>query len=67
MSYLYKEITQWDTPKTPNHVYIFEDKLGKRSARAIGYVKQNSEDAFWFSKPMVLDLKDRKFVQVGTN
>jgi hypothetical protein len=67
MLHLYKEITQWDTPTAPNHVYIFEDKPGKRLANAIGYIKKGSEEPFWFSKPLALDLKDRKFIQVGDN
>ena len=48
-------------------MYIFEDKPGKRLANAIGYIKKGSEEPFWFSKPLALDLKDRKFIQVGDN
>ena len=67
MTYLYKEITQWDTPTAPNHVYIFEDKPGKRSGKAIGYIKKGTEVPFWFRKPLDIDFKNRNFIRVGNN
>jgi hypothetical protein len=63
MSFLYKEITQWETT-TPNHIYIFKDVVGKKTSKTIGYIKENSEEVFWFSKPLNLDLKNRKFIRV---
>ena len=65
MSFLFKEITNWGFAHNINHVYIFEDKPGKRLANAIGYIKKGSEEPFWFSKPMGLDLRYRQFVRVG--
>lgn len=67
MLFIYKEITQWDSNKIHNHVYVFEDKPGKRSANALGYIKQGLEEVFWFAKPLSMDLKNRTFIKVGNN
>ena len=67
MAFLFKEITNWDFAHNINHVYIFEDKPGKRSGKAIGYIKKGTEVPFWFRKPLDIDFKNRNFIRVGNN
>jgi len=61
--HIYQETTRWSID-VPNHVYIFKDRPTGRSAKAIGYVQAGTNRVQRFSKPMVLDLKDRSFVEL---
>lgn len=57
-----QETTQWASPSTPNHVYIFEGTVSGRGAKAIGYVKAGTNKVQRFSQPMLLDTRGRTFV-----
>jgi hypothetical protein len=61
--HIYQETTQWSMDVL-NHIYIFKDRLAGRSAKAIGYVQAGTTHVQKFKKPMVLDLKDRSFVEL---
>lgn len=56
----YKEITAWDAPHVPNHIYLLNDSKSKM----IGYVRAGTKDLKIFSKPMGFDVRGRKFVKV---
>jgi hypothetical protein len=57
-----QETTQWASPSTPNHVYIFEGTVGGRTAKAIGYVRAGTQQVERFRVPMVMDTRGRTFV-----
>ena len=61
--HIYQETTEWSTD-TPNHVYIFKDKLSGRSAKCIAYVRAGTTKVVKFRAPMAFDLKDRSFVEL---
>lgn len=61
--HIYQETTEWDMDM-PNHVYIFKDRLAGRTAKAIAYVRAGTNQVQKFKQPMVLDLKDRSFVEL---
>ena len=60
MKYL-KEITSWsESPETPNHTYIFNEK-----DENVGYIKTGTTEEKYFSKPFKQFSKSRrKFVQL---
>ena len=60
MKYL-KEITKWsESPNTPNHTYIFNEKNEN-----VGYVKTGTIQEIYYSKPSKQFSKSRrKFVQL---
>lgn len=60
--YIYLETTTWEEPTQANHVYVFTEPPKTRSVKCMGYVKAGTTELIVFSKPMKLDLKDRKFV-----
>jgi hypothetical protein len=55
----YKETTQWTDGNTKiNHTYLLEgDKM-------LAYIRQGTEDEFWFKEPIRIDKRGRKFEQV---
>jgi hypothetical protein len=57
-----QETTQWASPTTPNHVYIFEGTVSGRGAKAIGYVKAGTTHVQRFRVPMMMDTRGRTFV-----
>ncbi len=59
--YMYQEVTEWKTDFQPNHVYVFRERLSGRSAKAVAYLPQGQTRVQKFSKPLVIDLKDRQF------
>ena len=61
--YIYQETTRWSID-VPNHIYILKDKPVGRSVKAIGYVPAGTNRVQKFKTPMVLDLKDRSFVEL---
>ena len=60
MKYL-KEITKWsESPNTPNHTYIFNEKNEN-----VGYVKTGTNQEIYYSKPSKQFSKSsRKFIQL---
>jgi hypothetical protein len=55
----YKETTKWADGNTKiNHTYLLEgDKM-------LAYIRQGTEDEFWFKEPIRIDKRGRKFEQV---
>lgn len=54
------EITEWEVP-TPNHTYLLDGN------KCIAYIPSNSNKPIFFGKPIVFDLKGRKFKQLANN
>lgn len=52
----FQETTKWEDPKQPNHIYLME------SDRAYAYLRAGSKIPFYFSKPMQISKRGRKFV-----
>ena len=52
-----RETTEWAEP-TPNHLYLMDGD------KALAYVRAGTNEHKVFSKPMVLDLRGRKFAEV---
>ena len=59
MKYL-QETTDWGNHNTPNHVYYVNDSKTKM----VGYIKAGTKALFKFSKPMMIDVRGRKFVEL---
>jgi hypothetical protein len=53
-----EETTRWDAP---NHIYIFKNRPGSRTAEALAYIPAGSDRVVKFRKPITLDLKGRTF------
>ena len=62
---LLRETTQWADGTKANFVYAFVDKPGKRLGNAVGYINHLSDEFNVFSKPMMIDMKERSFVEVS--
>jgi hypothetical protein len=55
----FQETTVWDTP-THNHVYFLDNSKSKMFA----YVKHGTDIVFKFKKPIRIDTRGRKFLEV---
>jgi len=55
----FQETTAWDVP-TPNHIYLLNDSKEKMYA----YIKVGTKSVFKFKKPIRIDTRGRKFVEV---
>lgn len=60
---IYQETTHWSDSNTrlPNHVYLMDGD------RAFAYSKWGEADPQYFSKPLRLDKRGRKFVEIKKN
>jgi hypothetical protein len=57
-----KETTVWDVEyKQPNHVYLLDGD------KAVAYIKWGAGEPFYFKKPLRLDKRGRKFVEIKPN
>ena len=58
----YKEITIWDDGNVNiNHTYLLDgDKM-------VAYIRQGSDEPFWFKQPIRIDKRGRKFELVEPN
>ena len=52
-----RETTEWAEP-TPNHLYLMDGD------KAYAYIRSGTNEHKVFSKPMILDRRGRKFVEV---
>ena len=59
MKYL-QEITVWDRPTVPNHIYYLNDNKTKM----IGYIPVGSKSLHKFVRPISIDVRGRKFIEV---
>lgn len=60
-----QETTIWEGETGPNHIYVFEDYVGRaRLVRAIAFSAFGTEPVQRFRKPITLDLKGRTFEKV---
>jgi hypothetical protein len=57
-----KETTVWDVEyKQPNHVYLLDGD------KAVAYIKWGAGEPFYFKKPLRIDKRGRKFVEISPN
>lgn len=56
----YQEITDWGDHKVANHIYYLNDSKTKM----VGYIKAGTKALFKFSKPISIDMRGRKFVEL---
>jgi hypothetical protein len=61
---VYQETTEWNDSNGANHVYIFNEKVSGRTAKAIAYIPAGSTKVHKFRTPLTLDLKGRTFEEV---
>jgi hypothetical protein len=66
MIYILKETTKW-TCTVQNNLYFFDGKPGKTGGEAIAYKNGNSEEPFFFKKPLKIDFKNRTFEVVDNS
>ena len=63
--YLMKETTNWGSYNVSNGFYVFIDKpTNKRINKAIGYVTPTGSELKWFTLPLDIDFKGRKFEEI---
>lgn len=56
----YQEVTDWGKHGAANHIYYVNDSKTKM----VGYIKVGTKALFKFSKPMSIDMRGRKFVEL---
>lgn len=56
-----REVTQWSDSAKSNHIYLLDGD------RALAYQPWGTGSIQYFSKPIRLDLRGRKFVEVNPN
>ena len=57
----FQEITEWDSPNVPNHIYYLSDDKSKM----VGYIKSGTTELFKFKSPIGISTKGRKFKLVN--
>jgi hypothetical protein len=60
MAEAFREVTEWGDD-TPNHIYLFDGD------KALGYMRFGEDEPFYFSKPMQIDKRRRKFELLKNN
>jgi hypothetical protein len=56
----YQEVTDWGSHNVANHIYYLNDSKTKM----VGYIKAGTKALFKFSKPMSIDMRGRKFLEL---
>jgi queuine/archaeosine tRNA-ribosyltransferase len=59
MKYL-QEVTDWGSHNVPNHIYYLNDEKTKM----VGYIRAGTKTLFKFKKPMGIDIRGRKFIEL---
>jgi hypothetical protein len=57
----YEEITDWDSPTAPNHIYYLSDDRSKM----VGYIRKGTTELFKFKQPIGISTRGRKFKLVA--
>ena len=47
-----------------NHLYLFEDKPKSKTVKAVGYIRQDSDEVTFFKNGLTMNFKNRTFVEV---
>jgi hypothetical protein len=47
-----------------NHLYLFEDKPKSKTVKAVGYIRQDSDEVAFFKNGLIMNFKNRTFVEV---
>lgn len=55
-----QEVTDWGSHNVVNHIYYLNDSKTKM----VGYIKAGTKALFKFTKPMSIDVRGRKFVEI---
>ena len=55
----FQEVTEW-ADNVPNHIYYLKDD----KSFMVGYIKAGTKSLFKFKKPIQIDIRGRKFVEV---
>ena len=56
----FQEVTEWDTSSATNHIYYLKDD----KSSMVGYIKHGTKKLFKFKKPIAIDVRGRKFVEL---
>lgn len=57
-----EELTQWDSPNAPNHIYYVDDA----KTRMVAYIRSGTTELFRFKNPIQFSTKGRKFKVLTT-
>jgi hypothetical protein len=57
---LLKETTKWAS-EVGNGIYIVDEKPGKRSFKALGFISHNTDEVKWLKSGLTIDMKNRTF------
>jgi hypothetical protein len=55
------EVTKWDMDLQPNHTYLLD------SDRVHAYIPEGTNEPVYFSKPLRIEVKGRKFKELKIN
>ena len=56
----FQEVTDWSDSKALNHIYYLKDD----KSFMVGYIKAGTKSLFKFKKPIQIDTRGRKFVEL---
>lgn len=56
----FQEVTEWDVGTAINHIYYLKDD----KSSMVGYIKNGTKKLFKFKKPIAIDVRGRKFVEL---